>query len=177
MRSEHNDKYTQLLALTLILGLLHFISCFVCLCLVSTLNSSNLVVAASYLMYRHQSSPLIVWSCCTSRWVSLCASKLWICLAMEPNTSWKSAPSISSSSSHWSGSTMRGSWVTCSKASASGLCDKINVSLGNPDRKWRIQTVGSLCEYQAEMHVWTTETHYFCLVSLSKRSLTNVLKN
>lgn len=74
----------------------------------------------------------------TSRWVSLCASRLWICLAMELNTSWRSAPSTSTSSSHWSGSTMRGSWVTCSKDSLSGLYDKINRRLGNSDTKWQI---------------------------------------
>lgn len=111
----------------------------------------------------------------TSRWVSLCASRLWICLAMELNTSWRSAPSTSTSSSHWSGSTMRGSWVTCSKDSFSGLYDKINMRRGNSDTKWQIwrwtiQTVWRLGEYQAEMHVMQRGKNYFYLGSVSKKA-------
>lgn len=67
----------------------------------------------------------------TSNCVSLCASRLWICLAMELNTSCKSAPSVSTSSSHWSGSTTRGSWVTCNEDHFLGLYDKINTHLGH----------------------------------------------
>lgn len=67
----------------------------------------------------------------TSRCVSLCASRLWICLVMELNTSCKSTPSASTSSSHRSGSITRGSWVICGKDSLSGLYDKISVHLGN----------------------------------------------
>lgn len=73
----------------------------------------------------------------TCRCVSLCASMLWICLAMEQNTSCKSAPSTSTSSSHWRGSTIRGSWVTWSKDSLSGLYDMISVRLDNVTQNGR----------------------------------------
>lgn len=101
----------------------------------------------------------------TSRCVSLCASRLWICLAMELNASCKSAPSASTSSSQRSGSTTRGSWVTCSKDSLSARCDKINVRLGKPDTKqqnWgdkQTQAVCGACAYQAGSRVWPS-LHY-----------------
>lgn len=58
--------------------------------------------------------------CTTSRNESRWTSRFWICLVMELNTSCRSTLSDSTSSSHWSGSTTRGSWVTC-EDSLSGL--------------------------------------------------------
>lgn len=95
----------------------------------------------------------------TSRCVSLCASRLWIWLAMELKTSCRSAPSASTSSSHWRGSTTLGSWVTCSKDSSSRFCYENRRKSDTTDRSGDKLSRQSECAMNTK-HLRRLETFY-----------------